>query len=127
MVNGSPEHNHWGYDSIGWNLGDLDNIVQNGPAHGIIFPCTITIYQGMQIECDANTWWGYRTDVLTITVDNNPSNSETVCRDKAANPNNCGLPVGFASLRGRQRTWWARIRKVPPGSPPQSASVKEAR
>lgn len=126
-VNGSPEHNHWGYDEIGWDLVDLDNIVQNGPAHGVIFPCTITIYQGMLIECDANTWWGYRTDVLTITVDNSPENDETNCRDKAADPDNCGLPVNFSYRKGEQPTWWAHIRKVPARSSPQWAPAKEAR
>ncbi|MGC1418484.1 MAG: hypothetical protein WA817_24585 [Candidatus Acidiferrum sp.] len=126
-VGGNAEHNHWGYDEIGWNVSDLDNIIRNGPGHGVVFPCTITIYQGMQIECDANTWWDYRTDVITITVNNNPENTETNCRDEAADPDNCGLPVNFTYRRGKQSTWWARILKVPPGSPPQSALAKGAR
>ncbi|PYU48649.1 MAG: hypothetical protein DMG48_19565 [Acidobacteria bacterium] len=101
-VAGVSEHNHWGYDSIGWDLGDLDYIVQNGPSNGVTFPCVTTIHQGMQIMCNANTWWQYRTDDITITVDNNP-NSEEVCRD-----GECGIPVGFAYRSGRQSTWWAR-------------------
>ncbi|HKV26564.1 MAG TPA: hypothetical protein VJN93_18355 [Candidatus Acidoferrum sp.] len=126
-VNGNQEHNHWGYDKIGWDLSDLDNIVQNGPSHGITFPCTITIYQGMRIECDANAWWDYRTDVITITVDNSQENDETVCRDEAADPDNCGLPVNFSYRRAEQPTWWAHIRKIPARLSPQSAAAKEAR
>lgn len=102
-VAGVPEHNHWGLDSIGWNLSDLDNIVQNGPSHGVTFPCVATIHQGMQIMCNANTFWQYRTDDITITVEKNP-NSEEVCR-----AGECGIPVGFADRRERKSTWWARI------------------
>jgi hypothetical protein len=77
-VGGRAEHNHWGYDSIGWNNSDLANIQKYGPANGVKFPCVTTIYQSMQIMCNANTWWTYRTDVITITVD---ANSEKMCRD----------------------------------------------
>ncbi len=102
-VAGVTENNHWGFDSIGWDLPDLDNIVQNGPAHGVTFPCVTTIHQGMQIMCNANTYWQYHTDDIIVTVDKNP-NSEEVCRD-----GECGLPVPFAHRGGRQSTWWARI------------------
>jgi hypothetical protein len=53
--------------------------------------------------CNTNTWWQYRTDVITITVDKSP-NTEEVCRDSE-----CGIPVGFADRGRRQSTWWARI------------------
>lgn len=124
-VAGVPEQNHWGFDSIGWNLSDLDNIVQNGPSHGVTFPCVTTIHQGMQIMCNANTWWQYSTDDITITVDNNP-NSEEVCR-----AGECGVPVGFASLREHQSTWWAHtLNSRDSGglvrSSPSPGTVKEA-
>src|SRR5207249_7962937 len=42
--NGAPgPDNEWGPDAIGWDLQDLDNIVQNGPQNGVTFPCTATI------------------------------------------------------------------------------------
>src|SRR6266576_3076487 len=60
--NGAPgPDNEWGPDAIGWDLQDLDNIVQNGPQNGVTFPCTATIHQGMRIECDANLWYNYTT------------------------------------------------------------------
>lgn len=102
-VAGSTEHNHWGYDSLGLDLGDLDDIVQNGPNHGVTFPCVLTIHQGMQIECDATTWWNYKSDDITITVDNSP-NSEEACRG-----DECGLPVGFADRWTESRFEWAAI------------------
>jgi hypothetical protein len=52
-VAGGTEHNHWGYDSIAWDLSVLDNIVRNGPVHGVRLPRVTTIHQGMQIVCNA--------------------------------------------------------------------------
>jgi hypothetical protein len=96
-VNGTPNANQWGYDSIGWNLVDLDTIVQGGPTHGITFPCVITIHQEMQIQCNGSTTYTkYRTNDITITVDRNP-NSEEVCRDLTGD-GDCGIPEGFAYL-----------------------------
>jgi hypothetical protein len=102
-VAGVAEPNHWGFDSIGWNLSDLDNIVQNGPRNGVTFPCVTTIHQGMQIMCNANTYWQYRADDIIITIDNDP-NSEEACRDGV-----CPLyPMQLAYRGGRQSTWSAR-------------------
>ena len=53
--------------------------------------------------CNANTFWQYHTDDITITVDNDP-HSEEVCRD-----GDCGFPVSFVHRGGRQSSWWARI------------------
>jgi hypothetical protein len=122
-VAGVSEPNHWGYDSIGWNLSDLDNIVQNGPAHGIQFPCVTTLHQAMYIMCNANTWWNYRNDDITIAVDNDP-NAETVCRDGI-----CGLDVSFSDRWTAPRYEWARIlNSVDSGlARPSPQSAKEAR
>lgn len=120
-------HNQWGPDAIGWDLSVLDNIVTNGPAHGVQFPCVTTIHQGMKIECDANLWWNYSTDDITITVDNHGGNSEEVCRAE-----DCGLPVDFSDRWAPRRLEWARIRNsadssAPARSSPQTTVIKEAR
>jgi hypothetical protein len=120
-VAGTPEHNHWGFDSIGWNLADLDNIVQNGPAHGVTFPCVTTIHQGMQIMCNANTYWQYRTDDITITVENDP-NSEVACRD-----DECGIPASFSDRWTGIRFEWARILKSANTFSLVTRTAKEAR
>ena len=87
-VNGVPQqHNQYGYDSIGLDLNDVANIQKYGPGGGVKFPCALTIYQVMQIMCNANTWWPYRTNILTITIDINPKSAE-ICRD-----DECGVPV----------------------------------
>jgi hypothetical protein len=125
---GASTHNQWGFDEIGWDLTDLDNIVQNGPHNGVIFPCVITIYQGMQIECNANVWWNYRSDTITITVNNVGDNTEESCR-----AGECGVPVTFSyQMGGHRKTWWALIFKPgdssgPLRSSPQIKAVKEAR
>ena len=86
-VGGRTEHNHWGYDSIGPTLSDISILQQFGTGNGVTFPCTLTIYQVMQIMRNANTWWPYRQDTITITVNHNP-NWVKMCRDGI-----CGLPV----------------------------------
>jgi hypothetical protein len=93
---------HWGMNSIGWNLGDLDNLVTNGPDNGVTFPCTITIYQGMQIMCNANTWWQYRVDTIQIIVDDD--HTEENCRGGV-----CGELVSFSYRIGGQSKTWARV------------------
>jgi hypothetical protein len=122
----SGYHNQWGPDEIGWDLVDLDNIVQNGSAHGIIFPCVTTIYQGMQIECSANVWFNYRTDTLTITVDDD----HTV---KACRAGVCSEWVDFSyRIGGKTETQWVRIFRLDSGGSPRSSpqsvpSVREVR
>lgn len=101
-VAGVTQHNRWGLDSIGWNQSDLDNIITNGPAHGIHFPCVTTIHQGMQIMCNATTWWQYRTDVIQISVDDD--RTEENCRDSV-----CGAWQPFAHRIAGQPTWWAHL------------------
>jgi hypothetical protein len=99
--NGAPAHNQWGPDAIGWDLSVLDNIVQNGAAHGITFPCVTTIHQGMKIECDANLWYNYTQDDITISVDTD--HTVEACRAGV-----CGPWQPFSYRNGRQSTWWAR-------------------
>ena len=126
--NGAPgPDNEWGPDAIGWDLQDLDNIVQNGPQNGVTFPCTATIHQGMRIECDANLWYNYTTDDITIKVDNHDGNTEEVCR-----AGECGLPTGFSDRWTPRRFEWALMLSPfdtggPARSSPQSTSKKEAR
>ncbi len=126
--NGAPgPDNEWGPDAIGWDLQDLDNIVQNGPQNGVTFPCTATIHQGMRIECDANLWYNYTTDDITIKVDNHGGNTEEVCR-----AGECGLPTYFSDRWTPRRFEWALMLSPfdtggPARSSPQSTSKKEAR
>src|ERR1700688_445425 len=122
----SGYHNQWGPDGIGWNLGDLDTIVQQGPSHGVIFPCVTTIHQGMQIECNANLWFNYATDTITIAVDDDHN-------VKACRAGVCSEWESFSYRIGdKSETEWVRIFRFdsgrPPLSPPQSvSSVREAR
>ena len=88
-VAGSPQSNHWGYDSIGWNSTTINLIRSDGPAHGITLPCGFKIYQSMEYECDANTFFVYNQDVLTETVDI-PANGLKVCRDATSSNGDCG-------------------------------------
>ena len=124
--NGSPgPENEWGPDAIGYNLSDLDNIVHNGPKNGVTFPCKTTIHQGMKIECNANLFYNYTTDDITITVDNHGGNTEEVCR-----AGECGIPEGFSDHWTPRRVEWARNRidsSGPARSSPQMTVVKEAR
>lgn len=46
--------NHWAYDTVGWDFTAVDYYRQNGPAHGIGFPCEAQVFQDMSIECTAN-------------------------------------------------------------------------
>jgi hypothetical protein len=119
---GVAAHNQWGPDAIGWNLSDLDNIVQNGPRNGVTFPCVATIHQGMKIECNANLWYVYSSDDITITVDNHGGNTEEVCR-----AGECGLEQGFADRWIPRRTEWARILATPQRSSPRPTTVTEAK
>jgi hypothetical protein len=120
-VAGVSESNHWGFDSIGWDLAVLDNIVNNGAAHGVTFPCVTTIHQGMQIMCNANTYWQYRTDDITITVDDD--HTVMACRAGVCSP-----WVDFAYWQnGRQSTQWARVLNSESAQRPPSNTPEEAR
>jgi hypothetical protein len=70
-------HDGYGLDGIGFSSGVVNLIQTQGPAHGVSFPCVITIYQEMTYEQDANTFYAYTENVLTQTVS---SNTVKVCR-----------------------------------------------
>lgn len=55
----------------------MNYIQTQGPAHGVIFPCLMTIYQEMTYEEDASTFYAYAENVLTQTIG---SNTVSVCR-----------------------------------------------
>jgi len=81
----------------------------------------------MRIECDANLWYNYTTDDITIKVDNHGGNTEEVCR-----AGECGLPTGFSDRWTPRRFEWALMLSPfdtggPARSSPQSTSKKEAR
>ena len=76
---GTPAHNQWGPDNIGVNLSDIATVIQFGPAHGITFPCTLTIYQVMDINCEAGLWWPYHSDTIIIQIE--ADENQNVCRD----------------------------------------------
>jgi hypothetical protein len=70
-------HDQYGLDSIGFNGSDVNYIQSNGPDHDLDFPCTMTIYQEMSYETDANTFVVYVENTLTQTIG---SNTVQVCR-----------------------------------------------
>ena len=76
---GTPGHNQWGPDNIGANLSDIATVVKFGPAHGITFPCTLTIYQVMDINCAAGLWLPYHSDTIIIQIE--ADETQEVCRD----------------------------------------------
>jgi len=81
----------------------------------------------MRIECDANLWYNYTTDDITIKVDNHGGNTEEVCR-----AGECGLPTYFSDRWTPRRFEWALMLSPfdtggPARSSPQSTSKKEAR
>jgi hypothetical protein len=74
----SGQHNHWGYDYIGYTSTAVPSYVrQNGPAHGVHIPCGSVKPQSMVIYCDANTNYFYAGDSQTITIN---STTVTNCR-----------------------------------------------
>lgn len=70
-------HNQYGLDGIGFASGVVNLIQTQGPAHGVTFPCVVTIYQEMTYEGDASTFYVYAENVLTQTIG---SNTVKVCR-----------------------------------------------
>ena len=77
VAQGGNPHNAYGGDGIGYTSAAVNEIQQDGPAHGIAFPCTLTWYQEMSYEVDANTFDVYANNVLTQTIG---SNTVQVCR-----------------------------------------------
>ena len=76
----------------------------------------------MKIECNANLWFDYTVDNITITIENNP-HSEEVCRG-----DECGLPMGFSNRWTPLLFEWARLLNSGNGlarSSPQSQNIKE--
>lgn len=75
QVNGGQvagQHNHWGYDKVGWTSQAVDYFRQNGPAHNVQFPCATTVYQDMGMWCPSygGLWQIYlQNNVLSSTVD----------------------------------------------------------
>ncbi|MGC1620516.1 MAG: hypothetical protein WA765_18645 [Candidatus Acidiferrum sp.] len=66
------QHNHWGYDTVGWSSAEVSYYRANDPAHGIGIPCGWTLYQAMNIQCSAGAWWTYTPSYgnkLTATID----------------------------------------------------------
>lgn len=77
---GGNGHNQYGGDGIGYTSAAVNEIQQDGPAHGIDFPCTLTWYQEMTYEGDANTFYNYTNNVLTQTIGSNSASGVKVCR-----------------------------------------------
>jgi hypothetical protein len=71
--------------------------------------------------CNANTYWQYHTDDITITVDNDP-NTEESCRD-----NVCGGLISFADRWTGGRFEWARMLNSESGHRPSLDTAKEAK
>jgi hypothetical protein len=70
-------HNQYGGDGIGYTSAAVNEIQQDGAAHGIEFPCTLTWYQQMLYEGDANTFYNYANNILTQAIG---QNTVQVCR-----------------------------------------------
>jgi hypothetical protein len=70
---GNAGHNQYGLDTVGFVYGVINLIQTQGGAHGVHFPCTVSIYQEMNYDgIDA-----YIDNLLTQTVG---SNTVNVCR-----------------------------------------------
>jgi hypothetical protein len=65
------QYNTWGYDNVGWWSNIVNYYRVQAPAHGIAFPCAATVYQSLQIMCNANTWVVYTPPAgnrFTLTI-----------------------------------------------------------
>ncbi len=70
---GDAAHNQYGLDTVGYGYATVNRIQTQGAAHGVEFPCAVTIYQSMNYAgIDL-----YVTNLLTQTIG---SNTVTVCR-----------------------------------------------
>jgi hypothetical protein len=77
------QHNHWGYDLVGWPNPELPSYVRtNGPPNGVTIPCTMWVPQTMVIYLDADTTYAYFSDGPTITINSN--STVTNCRGNPA-------------------------------------------
>lgn len=77
------QHNHWGYDLVGWPNPELPSYVRtNGPPNGVTIPCTMWVPQTMVIYLDADTTYAYTSDGPTITINSN--STVTNCRGSPA-------------------------------------------
>lgn len=92
-------NNTWGPDDVGLSSAELDELVNSGASHGVLFPCTMTMYQQMEAQCSTTGplepfWVDAWTDAsgrhldsnkLTVTISINPR-TITSCRDPGSNP-----------------------------------------
>jgi hypothetical protein len=61
--------NQWGWDAVGYRSDLVDWYREIGPIVGVTIPCTATVYQAMEIECNASFFFRYETNnVLTSTI-----------------------------------------------------------
>lgn len=76
-------HDGYGLDGVGLPYGVINLIESQGAAHGVSFPCALTINQEMTYEGDASTFFAYAENVLTQTV---TSTTVKVCRASICSP-----------------------------------------
>ena len=86
------QHNHWGFDTVGWTPSAVQYYRAQAPGHGIAIPCGSTMYQSLQIMCSSGVWWTYtppstgnkltatieQTDVVNCRYDMNNSACQTI-------------------------------------------------
>jgi hypothetical protein len=85
------QHNHWGFDTVGWTPSAVTYYRAQAPGHGIAIPCGFTVYQSLQIKCSTGVWWTYtpsfgnkltgtieQTDVVNCRYDMNNTACQTI-------------------------------------------------
>jgi hypothetical protein len=87
--------NYWGYDEIGFDNSELNEIQYYGPANGVKMPCTLTVYQQMQIElCVSSSFYLYNYANTLTSMVNEKGNDPTAytCKQEGIQPYNkvCG-------------------------------------
>lgn len=66
--------NVWGADLVGWTPTGVITIRDNGPAHGVTFPCGFNVYQDMEIQICDGLYEPYEYDnTLTAFIYVNPN------------------------------------------------------
>jgi len=66
------QHNHWGFDLVGFDSASISYYRVQDPAHGIALPCGATLYQTMQILCSSGVWATYTPSFgnkLTVQIE----------------------------------------------------------
>lgn len=85
------QHNHWGFDEVGWKPGAVAYYRTQDPAHGIAIPCGYTVYQALKISCPSGLTATYtpsygnkltgtieQTDVINCRYDMNNTSCQTI-------------------------------------------------